>query len=307
MPTTTASGAQVTGIARHLVHKIAASEVFLTGWRAHDDGTFGVTARWPRDHGFYRDTDGHYDSLLFAETIRQTLPLLSHEAFGVPLGHQLIWGTLSFEVVHEELRVGAEPLDVTLTVERGAQPPGRNPFRALSVSATAVAGGTTIGRAGTTFSAHSPGIYQRLRGGRHDPAEARARSLAPAPGERPERVGRLAAEDVVLSPAGEPGAWLLRVDLDHPFLFDHPVDHVPGALLLEAARQATIAACAPGSTAVTAMTTRFHRYVEFDRPSRLHLSPSGPHLFSAYVVQDEQICFEAETTVRTGLPAPGHV
>ncbi|MGW1463616.1 ScbA/BarX family gamma-butyrolactone biosynthesis protein [Streptomyces sp. NPDC002308] len=309
MPTTTTPDTQVTGIERHLVHKVASSEVFLTGCHARDDGTFGITARWPRDHGFYRSLDGHYDSLLFAETIRQTLPLLSHTAFGVPLGYQLIWNEFSFEVVHEELRVGAEPLDVTLVVERGALPPGRNTFRAMSVSATAVAGGTTIGSAVTSFSAHSPAIYRRLRGGRHDAAEARARSLVPAPGERPERVGRLAAGDVVLSPTGEPGTWQLRVDLDHPFLFDHPVDHIPGMLLLEAARQATIAACSPGggSAAVTGMTTRFHRYVELDRPARLQLSPDGPDLFSARVVQDEQICFEIETAVQTALPAADHV
>ncbi|MFI6341435.1 ScbA/BarX family gamma-butyrolactone biosynthesis protein [Streptomyces sp. NPDC050535] len=34
-------------------------------------------------------------------------------------------------------------------------------------------------------------------------------------------------------------SWLLRLNTSHPTLFDHPQDHVPGMLLLEAARQAT--------------------------------------------------------------------
>lgn len=33
----------------------------------------------------------------------------------------------------------------------------------------------------------------------------------------------------------------IHVDREHPFFFDHPVDHVPGMLLIEAARQFGIA------------------------------------------------------------------
>lgn len=50
-------------------------------------------------------------------------------------------------------------------------------------------------------------------------------------------------------------------------LFDDPVDHVPGMLLLEAARQAAHAACAPsGPVLVSSMEVSFNRYVEFDTP-----------------------------------------
>jgi hypothetical protein len=71
--------------------------------------------------------------------------------------------------------------------------------------------------------------------------------------------------DVVLSPVGEPDRWQLRVDTRHPVLFDHMVDHVPGMLLLEAARQAAAAtlghACLP-----LAVASEFLRYVELDAP-----------------------------------------
>src|SRR5689334_19245938 len=41
-------------IPRHLVHRAAVSEVFLTDLRVTDETTFQVGAQWPRDHSFYR-------------------------------------------------------------------------------------------------------------------------------------------------------------------------------------------------------------------------------------------------------------
>lgn len=59
---------------------------------------------------------------------------------------------------------------------------------------------------------------------------------------------------------------MLRVDPTHPVLFDHAVDHVPGMLLLEAARQAAHSV-GDGASAVIGMRTDFARYVELDAPA----------------------------------------
>ncbi|MFI8191960.1 AfsA-related hotdog domain-containing protein [Streptomyces sp. NPDC085946] len=75
-----------------------------------------------------------------------------------------------------------------------------------------------------------------------------------------------------LPPAGhgparpDEGVWPLRVNWAHPTLFDHPTDHVPGMLLLEAARQAAHRLAGPGTVLTPVMASRFHRYVEFDSP-----------------------------------------
>ncbi|WP_260845011.1 AfsA-related hotdog domain-containing protein [Streptomyces sp. SLBN-31] len=65
--------------------------------------------------------------------------------------------------------------------------------------------------------------------------------------------------DVVLSPLGQPHRWQLRVDTRHPVLFDHIVDHVPGMLLIEAARQAATATLGhttlPSPSPVSSCTT----------------------------------------------------
>ncbi len=219
----------------------------------------------------------------------------------MPRGHQLIWSDLSFDVVHDALRVSDRPLDLTLAVECSEIVRRRAGLSAVRVSMTAFADTTTIGHARTRFSVHNPGIYQRLRAaGHHDPTAARAGALRLlTPGVLPDRVGRHRADDVVLAPTDRSHVWQLRADLDHPILFDHPVDHAPGMLLLEAARQAAICAQPVGSTAVTGMATRFHRYVELDRPAWVKLTSGAPSRCTVRIDQDEQACFEAEVVTRT--------
>ncbi|MFD9821243.1 AfsA-related hotdog domain-containing protein [Streptomyces violascens] len=82
----------------------------------------------------------------------------------------------------------------------------------------------------------------------------------------PTRVARAHARDVVLSPSHTPGRHRLRIHPQHRILFDHPVDHVPGMLLLEAARQAAHHLQHPESIVPTGMDCRFHRYLELHVP-----------------------------------------
>ncbi|MGN5633717.1 AfsA-related hotdog domain-containing protein, partial [Streptomyces sp. AC154] len=87
--------------------------------------------------------------------------------------------------------------------------------------------------------------------------------MAPA---SPQRVGRMSPIDVVLSPVGETNRWQLRADTRHHVLFDHPVDHVPGMVLLEAARQAAAAALDNSTMLPIGIVSEFHRYAELDSP-----------------------------------------
>ncbi|GGU32410.1 hypothetical protein GCM10010289_62120 [Streptomyces violascens] len=119
-----------------------------------------------------------------------------------------------------------------------------------------------------------PVVYARLRGIYSDVGWANARALpvrAPVPAYQ---VGRRRDEDVVLSPSSE-SSWQLRIDTSHRILFDHPVDHVPGMLLLEAARQAAQASVhrVTDAVTVTGMQTRFLRYTELDAPCWIKARP----------------------------------
>ncbi|MFF1449992.1 ScbA/BarX family gamma-butyrolactone biosynthesis protein [Streptomyces sp. NPDC058274] len=254
-------------VPRQLVHRAAVAEVFLTGWSALDGERTRVLAQWPRAHSLYRPVEGRYDPMLAAETIRQAGVLVAHAVHGVPLGHRfLMWG-LHFAVHPENLTVGSRPaeleLDVAFTEIRGSGSRLGGRYTVTIRSA-----GRVVATGGAHFTCTSPAVYRRLREARlAQSTTAGVVAGADLPSVAPVSVGRDSARDVVLAPGGTPRRWQLRVDTSHPILFDHPDDHVPGMVLLEAARQAAATLSPPGAAPLlVSMDNTFDRYVEFDTP-----------------------------------------
>jgi hypothetical protein len=291
-------------VPKELVHRASVAEVMLTDWQRRDDTQFTVAAQWPRRHGFFDTIDGCHDPLLIAETIRQAGILLAHAEFGVPLDHQFLMWDLEVGVRPEHMLVGATPASLDIAIScmnikrRGASLSGCH-FKAVirrdgEVAATGAA----------TFTCTSPAVYRRLRGARIKDGVPVALPLTSP--TAPQTVGRLSPTDVVLSPVPEPDCWQLRVDTRHPVLFDHPVDHVPGMALLEAARQATSAflgrACLP-----VGITTEFIRYAELDAPCLIAVCSLPRHSDGGERVlvtghQDGKLVFSSAVTV---APASG--
>ncbi|WP_043266643.1 ScbA/BarX family gamma-butyrolactone biosynthesis protein [Streptomyces sp. CT34] len=252
-------------VPREYVHRAAVSEVFLTDWRRGGPDSWLVSAQWPRAHSFYRPVNGLHDPLLLIETVRQAGILLSHVAHGVPLDHAIIWRTVRYDLSPTALRTTDAPADVELhitdrdVVRRGKRPACvRQEFRI-------VCDGSDLASAVLDYSCHSPAVYRRLRGEYGDLALANSRKLPVPEPVAPQLVGRDRTGDVVLSPAGDPGRWQLRVDTSHPVLFDHPVDHAPGMLMVEAVRQAALA-LTPGGALPVSLECSFERYAEMDAP-----------------------------------------
>ncbi|MGV9255242.1 ScbA/BarX family gamma-butyrolactone biosynthesis protein [Streptomyces sp. NPDC003697] len=263
-------------VARQLVHRAAVAEVFLTGWSPVDDKCTQVTAQWPRAHSFHRPVAGLHDPLLAAETIRQAGVLVCHAVHGVPLGHRfLMWG-LHTEVHPQHLAVGSRPADLDLDVS----------FTELSRAGSRLGGryrvairrgNDVVATGGAHFTCTSPAVYRRLRGDRHGmcpkPGDVAGARLPPVP---PAAVGRGEPSDVVLAPTGDPRRWQLRPDIGHPILFDHVDDHIPGMVLLEAARQAATAVAPAGSVVLpVSLEGGFQRYAEFDSPCWIEATPSA--------------------------------
>jgi hypothetical protein len=251
-------------VPRHLVHRAAVSEVFLTDLRVMDDTTFSVGAQWPRDHSFYRlPTPHRHDPMLLAETIRQAALVIAHQVFEVPLDWKFMSHDTNYQITTAGLALGARPADILLSVtchdvkRRGKRVAG------MGMDIACHRDGRHVGSGSVQWSCVTAAAYQRLRAGRHE------QGAEPAKPPRPvakELVGRDRSRDVVLSPMDRPGSWQLRVDRHHPVLFDHPVDHVPGMLLKEAARQAAaLLLNRPGLVPVACRFT-FDKYVEFDTP-----------------------------------------
>ncbi|MDK9498209.1 ScbA/BarX family gamma-butyrolactone biosynthesis protein [Streptomyces katrae] len=294
--------ALTTTVPREYVHRAAHSEVFLTGWQRTGAHDFTITAQWPRSHSFYTATAGLHDPLMLCETVRQTFPLLLHTAYGTPLGHQLSWSRFSYALNPHALHVGWTPAELELRVTCSEFVLRRGIPAAVSLDIAVFREGTQIAVADTRFGCIAPAVYRRVRAERSDVRSVFAAVPGPVAPLAPALVGRDNVRDVVLGREEGPGRWPLRVDTAHPVLFDHPVDHVPGMVLLEAARQAAHAVRHSAQPVLpTSMDVTFHRYVEFDSPCLIEARPdtspgSAPGTLRVDAVQDGQAAFTAEVT-----------
>ncbi|MFC8293437.1 ScbA/BarX family gamma-butyrolactone biosynthesis protein [Streptomyces sp. NPDC057242] len=291
-----------TTVPKEFVHRASVAEVMLTDWKRTGDDRFVVSAQWPRGHSFFTAVDGHHDPLISAETIRQAGCLLAHAEYGVPLGHSFLMWSLDFAVCPDGLLVDDAPasLDIEITCSdvkrRGRSVAG---FR---YDAVVRRNGRIAATGSADFTCVPSKVYTRMRAERLAPGRPRIPLTAPT---APQTVGRISPTDVVLSPTGEQNSWQLRVDTRHPILFDHPVDHVPGMMLLEAARQATVATLDRPALAL-GLTSTFTRYAELDAPClitarRLPGTSAGDSVLVTGHQEGEPVF---STTVTAAAPRP---
>ncbi|MFF5448210.1 ScbA/BarX family gamma-butyrolactone biosynthesis protein [Streptomyces sp. NPDC012888] len=262
-----------TADAKQYVGKRRLREALVVGWEPVDDSTQTVGVEWPAHHEFYTPTPWSHSPLLVAESLRQALTLICHMAYGVPTDHRISWERMRLDVNPAALRTTGTPARAELRVTHSSvarRPRGTGHFTG-HVEATV--DGIPAGSGRLSYVTLPGSIYDRLRGPRADAARAFAAAPAPAEPVPPARVDRTDPRDVTVSPTDAPDVFELRVDTSHPVLFDHPHDHVPGMVLLEAAVQAARAS-APGPLAITGFDTAFERYVEFDEPCRLTVAPA---------------------------------
>jgi A-factor biosynthesis hotdog domain len=134
--------------------------------------------------------------------------------------------------------------------------------------------------------------YERIRAQqrRHKPIARFERDLAARPLVG-ARVGRSFERNVTIgkgllagSPMGEV-RYTAIVDHTHPCFFDHPLDHLPGALVIEVYRQAAIAAAAamgagePAGAVITGCDVQLSDFAELEAPiecsARVTEHPNG--------------------------------
>lgn len=246
------------GIPQEYAHLKNSDRVFITGWKRRGSGEFSLTAHWPTSHSAQQ-----CDPRVLTQTFRQSGLVIAHAEYGVPLSHQMVLHGLNFTVNPEfcvpESRPTALDIDVSVMETRRSGRFGS----ALDMTVRIRQGEVTVGQAESVFGWSSPAVYRRLRGP-HLSVDWGAWPL-PLP-VAPELVGRSVEAEVVLAPSGRPHRWQLRNDTGDTLLFDHPVDHVPGLVLMEAAYQAAHATVAPRAFTPTTVTSSYTRYVEFDEP-----------------------------------------
>ncbi|QIS18627.1 ScbA/BarX family gamma-butyrolactone biosynthesis protein [Nocardia terpenica] len=264
-------------ISRHLAHRCAVSEVFVTSLHADTPDSYTVGAQLPRMHAYYGDHLGPaatlYDPLLVMEAGRQAAIALTHEFFGVPRDMAFVVRTFNGSGVDTAAwRIGPAPADLVMTVQivRRHERAGR--IQGVDMILDIACGGTPMMTVDGSFTWVTPSHWERLRSGFRTGLGLGEFDGTTVPGERaePATVGRENRRNVVIGPLrphSTGGAAALVADTGHPFLFDHPLDHAPGSLLIEAARQTATALLGPNPPQLLCVAATFEKFVELDHPA----------------------------------------
>jgi hypothetical protein len=311
-----------TTIPRELVHRAATAEVFLTDHAPATDGTYLIAGQLPRAHSYYNDhttSPALYDPLLILESFRQGAILVSHAYLGAPDDSSFIFDSGSLEVLDvEALRIGAEPGRTTVRHEiteekrRGGRVAGAVFDACMNIDGRLAATTRLTCRwvPRTTWGA----LRSRARAGLDLTPRAHLTGL-----RLPSyAVGRRSAQNVVLAEAAVSGGSVIgkvAVDRSHPGLFDHPLDHVPGALMFEAFRQTALFAAtelqglAPRSLSVTRMETEFRSVGEFELPTECsatvrEVSADGTVFLDLTMRQEDTVVATARLELSRVSPTP---
>jgi hypothetical protein len=242
---------------RGLVHRRFVADVLLTDGRRESDESFTVGAQWPRTHVFYRQEAGAVDSAVVAETLRQATIYLAHQFFGVPFDSHLVMSGMRFTLDGRPLTVGLAPVEVVLHVSIDGVRRGSTGLTAMKTSVAFWHGNRVIARGEGDLTVLSAKVYARVRA---------ATAFADV-GQRPVAV-RAPGPDRVLA-TGMVGVWRLLVDLTDPVFFDHPIDHVPGMLIVEAVRQIARQTSGFLDGDLSRFSANFARYLELTEETLL--------------------------------------
>jgi len=282
-------------IARELVHKRSIAEVLITSVTAAS-ATQATPANWtchaqlPRGHSFHTDTTGeqnaYHDPLLVLEAFRQACIAASHAFYDVPLDarHTVRYYELSILDL-ATLKRGPRVLDLELDIavrkefRRGGGLQG--PVHGLDVAAVVTHEGTKVMELSGAFGWMLLPKWEVFRGGASwDPGP----QASPA---HPQIVGRRSPENVVIGDTvllgGGAASAPIVVDLTHPTIFDHPLDHLPGGLIIEACRQLSLAIMGSGSATImgpTWLRCDFHSFAELDATNTVTVAPAGEDALS---------------------------
>ena len=302
-------------VPRALVHKRSHENVLLTDLHRCSDDRFICAGRAPTAHSFFND-DGRVpsrDILFYTELGRQASLAVSHAFLGVGTDEVFIFEESRAEVTDAPWKVAHVSSDDPVIVEVRVRETARRKNNAVSrVVADHVMsiGGEEVFRGTGAWTIQPAALFRRLRrmsAARPSPASADAGAQ---PAVSPNRVQRRTPDNIVITaPAhgDEAGSRVasLIVDESHPYFFDHPCDHVPGMLLLEACAQLALAAAhdghphAPHTVAIRAYEVNFSQFVECGAPTTLtaHRGPDN----AVQIAISQQNTISGTTTMRVAV------
>lgn len=222
-------------------------EVFVADSAQTGDGTYAVAVQVPRAHSLWFDrSPPFHDPLAAVEAGRQATFIVAHRHLGVATGLPASLQEIEFDV--EDLarfRDDGSPLEGVFHVRLRDAFESDTVVAGMRFTADLSSGGRSAMTIGGQLTFISPEDYETLR-----VAQRARKPLADGPPRRPRPVdpalvGRRDERNVVISdPARETAGWRASIIVDqrHPAFFDHPQDHMPGPLIVEAYHQTALVA-----------------------------------------------------------------
>ncbi|MFF3736484.1 ScbA/BarX family gamma-butyrolactone biosynthesis protein [Streptomyces sp. NPDC002566] len=278
-----------------LCHRPDPEDRFPVDWLRLAEHRFLVSVDWPAAHRFFAPLpDGRQDPLLVAETTRQATMMLAHAEFGVPLDDQFVMREIGYRLETPDFTVDSASGTIDVVVECSDVRLRAGRLVGMRVDLTFQRLGRVLATSMGILICTSARVYRRLRG---EQMSVPSRPVPLLPAVAPHEAGRDDRKDVVLALSKHRPGWRLRLDTTHPTLFARPNDHVPGMVLLEAARQAATALTPGHDFHPASMRISFDKYCELAEPcwilARHDLCPEQGAVLRVQGVQDEEPVFTA--------------
>ncbi|MFJ4861216.1 MULTISPECIES: ScbA/BarX family gamma-butyrolactone biosynthesis protein [unclassified Streptomyces] len=307
-------------VTRALVHRAAVCEVFLTDSIRLAEDEYLIAAQLPRVHSYYNDqvtTPAVYDPLLLVEVFRQASIYTAHTFLDAAVDEKFIFNGGEMIVTDvTALHIGARPGHAQIHARQAALKHRDGVVTGSTLDMVLTVDGREAATMRTTCQWMPGRAWNRMREkGRAALALGTARPHHTGRRVAPITVGRISPQNVVLSETEVREYEVLTqviVDQENPALFDHPLDHIPGALIFEGFRQSAVHAAfelfglSPRGLLLTRVETDFTRFGEFELPTdclvRVVDSPTADSVaFEITMSQEEQI---ARARVHLTLTSP---
>ena len=267
-------------IARQLVHRNFIDHVLITDIVRVQDDRFLCGARLPQSHNYFNETAGG-GILLGTEMMRQASIALSHKFLGISPECSYILQHVTNVVEKLGPRtITPELCNVVLDIHLTDRTYRRSgELTGLVADIQVYSGGQRVMRGGGEFIFVPKKMYERLRrtnGNGHAGGKGSDVHTIPI---APEQVGRRELQNVVITSVTQRERDLFEayvvVDPEHPYFFEHKLDHVSGMLLLEACNQVGIAATArwcgfvPQEIVFKSFDAHFHEFAALGAPVKV--------------------------------------
>jgi hypothetical protein len=277
-------------VPRELVHRTALAEVLIADTLRVADDEFLIGTQLPRAHSLWSDRQhSHHDPLITVEICRQACLAIPQRYYNVGPDWQFVSKHIDFAVLDLDAFLDSEisPPEGILRARFSNRREHHGVLCGLTVGSELTIDGKSASTVDGDLMFFPKKAYEKLRAEqrRSKALSSTSRPIVARPID-PARVGRLLHRNVTIgesavatTTAGE-CRYTVIVAQRHPVFFDHPVDHVPGALVIEIYRQAAIATATSGtaraaSAVVTRCDVQLSDFAEFEAPVECTASVMG--------------------------------